>query len=501
MPIRRRMLLSYTLMMLVSVLSILSLGLTVAIGLTGDWTGVRDLFGRQYVIKPITVEEQNAFDETRYLAKKTPDKLRDAALLSTLDNRLPSVQAGLIVRLDERVAYVTPSLGLPADAVALPPYEMANLDVRGTWTAGDRFYTYVKYDFMFPDEAKTPGSLYIVKLASPYGKITSEWFPALILVLLLLPFVANGLLNYVMTRSIVNPLQELKQAADKIREGELGFEVRTRSLDEIGQLFHSFEEMRSRLERSVELQAQYEENRKELLSNISHDLKTPITTIKGYVEGIQDGVANTPEKMDGYLATIYAKAVSMDRLIDELFLFSKLDLGKLPFHFEKVDLVRYMDDLVEELQMDLDEKGIRTEYRRPAEGPLYAIVDRDKLRRALFNVTDNSVKYMDKTEKKIAVTLTAEPGTDGRISIEIRDNGPGIEPEAIPHVFERFYRAERSRNLATGGSGLGLSIVRQILQEHGGSAEASSRLGEGTAVTLRLKRAEGGESGEKSIDR
>ncbi|WP_239616199.1 sensor histidine kinase [Cohnella mopanensis] len=488
MPIRRRMLLSYTVMMLVSVLSILALLLTVAIAITGDLTGVRNLFDKQYALKPISIEEQNAFDEVRYLAKKTPNRLFDAELLSTLDIRLPSVQSGLIVREDERILYATPALKLSSAAVELPPYEMVNINVRGTWSADDRFFTYVKFDFLFPNQ--TPGSIYIVKQVSPYGEMTSEWFPVMIALLLILPLLVNGLLNYFVSRSIVNPLKELKQATDQIREGDLAFEVRTGSRDEIGQLFHSFEEMRRRLEQSVKLQLQYEENRKELLSNISHDLKTPITTIKGYVEGIRDGVANTPDKLDNYLSTIYSKAVAMDRLIDELFLFSKLDLGKVPFNFEKVNIGRYMEDLVEELEMDLAERQISIRYLSPHGGPLYAKVDRDKLKRAMFNMTDNSVKYMDKPLKEIRITLSVL--SHDEILVELSDNGPGIEAEAVPYIFERFYRAEQSRSLQTGGSGLGLSIVKQIIHEHGGSIWATSREGEGTTLSFTLKRLEGG---------
>jgi len=487
MPIRRRMLLSYTVMMLVSVLSILALLLTVAIAITGDWTGVRNLFDKQYALKPISIEEQNAFDEVRYLAKKTPDRLHDTELLSGLDVRLPSVQSGLIVREGDRILYATPALGMSATEVELPAYEMVNINVRGTWSADDRFFTYVKFDFLFPNQ--TPGSIYIVKQVSPYGEMTSEWFPAMIALLLILPLLVNGLLNYYVSRSIVNPLKELKRATDQIREGDLAFEVRKGSRDEIGQLFHSFEEMRRRLEQSVELQLQYEENRKELLSNISHDLKTPITTIKGYVEGIRDGVANTPDKLDNYLSTIYSKAVAMDRLIDELFLFSKLDLGKVPFNFEKVNIGRYMEDLVEELEMDLAEREISIRYLCPHDGPLYAKVDRDKLKRAMFNITDNSVKYMDKPHKEILIALSARKRDE--ILVEVEDNGPGIEAEAVPHIFERFYRAEQSRSLQTGGSGLGLAIVKQIIHEHGGNIRATSREGEGTTISFTLKRMEG----------
>ncbi|MFC5407421.1 sensor histidine kinase [Cohnella soli] len=492
MPIRRRMLLSYTLMMLASVLCIVGLGLTVAIAITGDWTGVRDLFDRQYALKPVTAQEQDAFDEARYYAKKTPDSMLDTKLLATLDDKLPSVKAGLIVRKGEQAIYATPSLGLKLDDIRLPPYEMVNINVRGTWANDGQKHSYVKFDFRYSDGDS--GSLYIVKKISPYGEMTSRWFPVLIGLLLLLPFVVNGLLNYFMTRSIVNPLKELKLAADRIREGELGFEVLTRSQDEIGELFRSFEDMRRRLEESVQVRLQDEENRKELLANISHDLKTPITTIKGYVEGIRDGVAGTPDKLDRYLSTIYAKAIGMDKLIDELFLFSKLDMGKVPFHFEKADIGRYAADWAEELALDCAGKGIAVEYEDELPETTFVKLDREKLKRALFNITDNSAKYADKQNKQIVIRLSAH-GDEALIAIT--DNGPGIKPEALPHLFERFYRAENSRNSGTGGSGLGLAIAKQIAEEHGGNIAASSVPGEGTKVTIALKKWSGDRGNER----
>ncbi len=145
------------------------------------------------------------------------------------------------------------------------------------------------------------------------------FFPLLFFSLLVILVVTNSVLTYLVSRSIIRPLNRLKKAAEEIKEGNLDFSVESASRDEIGQLSNAFEEMRHQLKVSIERQLRFEENRKELISNISHDLKTPITAIKGYVEGIQDGVADTPDKMDKYVRTIYAKADSMDHMIDELF--------------------------------------------------------------------------------------------------------------------------------------------------------------------------------------
>lgn len=209
-----------------------------------------------------------------------------------------------------------------------------------------------------------------------------------------------GLLNYLVSRSIIKPISVLKEGAKRIKSGDLNFEIKATSNDEIGQLNRTFDEMRIKFKESVTIQLQYEENRKELLSNISHDLKTPITSIIGYVEGIKDGVANTPQKMEKYLSTVYLKAKDMDSLIDELFLFSKLDLKKEPFTFETVELDKYMRDYVDELHLDLLQQGIQIELHI-----MYKLInvtaDREKLKRVLANLISNCVKYTNKEKRTL----------------------------------------------------------------------------------------------------
>jgi signal transduction histidine kinase len=295
----------------------------------------------------------------------------------------------------------------------------------------------------------------------------------------------NGLLTYFVSRSIVRPLKALKRAAEQIKEGNLDYVVKSSSKDEIGELFIAFEQMRGKLKHSVDLQFQYEENRKELISNISHDLKTPVTSIKGYVEGILDGVTDTPDKLDKYIKTIYAKATDMDRLIDELFLFSKLDLHNVPFHFEKIDLVRFLQDCTEELHFDMDKKGISLILDMPMDVSLQIAGDREKLKRVVLNVLENAVKYMDQPQGLISIQLAEQ---EDWVLVIIKDNGHGISEDALPHIFERFYRADPSRNSNSGGSGLGLAIVKQIIEGHGGEIRAASEIGIGTSIFFTLKK-------------
>ncbi|QQE75386.1 HAMP domain-containing histidine kinase [Brevibacillus composti] len=500
MSIRLRLLLSYTAMLLVTVLLFVAAVFLIAVAVTGDVQHVRDLFTSRYAVMPLTEPEETVSVETKFLGKDSPEKLLDPRLLQELEQRLEPVNAGLLVRRGGEIYYASPVLRVPGMDQVLPGYEFGNIHVRDILETDGRYFAYVKFDFTYSD--KTAGGVYVMKEVSPYAELARSLLPVLILFLLLMLALMNGLLNLHVSRSIVRPLNKLKTAAERIRDGELDFHVDSTRRDEIGQLSQTFEDMRKKLKESVELQLQYEENRKELISNISHDLKTPITSILGYVEGIRDGVADTPEKLDKYLDTIARKAKGMDRLIDELFLYSKLDLGKLPFTFERIDIERFLDDYLTELQFDLEERHVALRWEKqglasaagqkagPGQEKAVVLADREKLRRVLANIVDNSLKYMDKAEGQLRFDLRI--GAD-EVVIEVADNGPGIAPQDIPHIFERFYRGEKSRNADSGGSGLGLAIARQIVHEHRGFIAAKAVPGKGTTIIITLPREKGAE--------
>ncbi|TVY10207.1 sensor histidine kinase [Paenibacillus cremeus] len=484
MSIRLRLLLSYTSMLIVTIVLFLVAGLLLSVAMTGDVSRIKNVYTSHYAVEPISPQEEAVYLDVKYYVKNQPDQLLNTKVLEELDHRLVPAEAGLFMRKGSTVLYTSTLASLRDQVSSLPPIETSNIKVRDTIHAADgRYFTYLKFDFTFPD--KSEGSVYMLKEVSPYAEVTRSLLPILIGVLLLLLVLTNGLLHFLVTRSIVRPLLALREAAGKIKEGELNFEVNSEARDEIGMLSQSFEDMRKRLKDSVDVQLQYEENRKELVSNISHDLKTPITTIIGYVEGIRDGVAGTPEKLDNYLATIHRKAKDMDHLIDELFLFSKLDLKKWPFTFAVIDLERYLQDYAEELHFDMEQKEIQLIFTCPQQsGDGYPVMaDWDKLKRVIANIVGNSVKCMDKSEKRIDIALLAV-GED--CLVRISDNGCGMPDSALPHIFDRFFREDASRH--SPGTGLGLAIAKQIITEHKGRIWAESELGRGTDIYFTLPR-------------
>ncbi|CAM3970086.1 two-component sensor histidine kinase [Bacillus luti] len=480
MSIKTRFLFSYIAVILVSITLILVAGFLIVFSITGDLESVKNFYKSSYIQKPLTQEEENAYLELKLAAKQHQSQLLDESFVSSIEKE----GVKIAVRKGDSISYASKEFESSTLTEALPKFESANINSRGTTELGDTFYRYVKFDFYFPQ--KEEGSIFVLKKQSSFVDLTQKLFPILFISLLLLAILLIGLLSYLVSRSVIKPIFVLKDATEKIKEGNLDFQIPVTSHDEIGQLNQGFEEMRKKLKESIEMQTQYEENRKELISNISHDLKTPITSIIGYVEGIKDGVANTPEKMDKYLTTIHTKARHMDTLIDELFLFSKLDLNRVPFQFETVELNMFMQELIEEMQMDLSKEGIEIHLQLHA-SPLYVTADCEKINRVISNLIHNSVKYMDKEEKKITVTVSSD---NNKVIVKVMDNGSGIESDTLPYIFERFYRAEQSRNSSTGGSGLGLAIAKQIVEEHGGEIWAESELGKGTSIFFSLEKVE-----------
>ena len=286
-------------------------------------------------------------------------------------------------------------------------------------------------------------------------------------------------------RSIAVPMVKLKKATQNIKEGNLDFVLEVEGKDEFSQLCQDFEEMRKRLKESTEEKILMDKENKELISNISHDLKTPITAVKGYVEGIMDGVADTPEKMDRYVRTIYNKTNEMDHLINELTFYSKIDTNRIPYTFSKLNVEDYFSDCAEELGLEMETRGIELVYANYVEKDVQVIADGEQIRRVIHNIVSNAIKYMEKPKGIIQLRVK---DVGDFIQVEIEDNGKGIAAKDLPYIFDRFYRTDVSRNSSKGGSGIGLSIVKKIMEDHGGKVWAPSRLGIGTIMYFVLRK-------------
>ena len=293
--------------------------------------------------------------------------------------------------------------------------------------------------------------------------------------------VSTTVATHFMTKSVEKPINDLARAADYIRDGNLNFEVMGSDYDEIDKLCTNFDTMRKELKMAQERESYMKKERSMLLANISHDLKTPVTSIKGYVEGIRDGIADTPEKMNRYLDTIYAKARVIDDMVNNLSMFSKLELSRMTFDFEEGDINVFLRGLVEDYRLDMEKNGVELVSNISDETAIVKI-DYEKISRVFSNIIDNAVKYRNENNPMLEIsTFTRDNG----VYVCISDNGIGIEEKELKNVFEGFYRVDSSRSIK--GSGLGLGIVKQIVEKHGGKIWLKSEgLGKGTTAIVYL---------------
>lgn len=287
-------------------------------------------------------------------------------------------------------------------------------------------------------------------------------------------------------KRVFRPIGKLKNGVEEIAKGNYNVKVESDIINDlgfIGLLVDSFNEMARKLQVSEKMKVEYEENRKTLIANISHDLKTPISSVQGYIEAILDGVVIEPEKVTMYLKTIYQNTVYIDKLIDDLFLFSKLDLQKLDFQFESIQIRAFMNDLMEEFKFELEEKQFNFHYVNKMEDDCLVKIDRKRIYQAFRNIIGNAVKYGSNKDLTINIEMDRQ---DDFIGIYIEDNGPGIPQDQLPYIFNRFYRIDNERTKDLMSTGLGLAIAKELVQAHEGSIAVTSTENEGSCFTIRL---------------
>lgn len=417
-----------------------------------------------------------------------PNQLVAPNFIKTISEKTNFFNGGLLVKYDDRF-YNYSSL----------PTEQAfydNLNTNATHENslshnqknGDNFeynavdYFYIQYDFLVDDGTAI---YYFVADLSKLSAVKGRGGSGFLFILLgILMFIALPII-FIITFDIIKPIKKLESGVQKISQGDLDFVLSSKRHNELGRVIRSFETMRAKLKASIDTQIKYENNRKELISSISHDLKTPITSIKGYVAGIRDGVADTPEKRAKYLAVIDTKINEMDVLIDDLFMMSKLDLNKMTFNLSSIDYLAFIKNSVDTaaLNWHSDKRKIKLTID-DAIHSARVMIDAKHFERVLSNIITNSKRYNDKEEALIYIRVL--PQGDHAIKTIIADNGKGIAKAALPHVFESFYRADVARTSTDGGSGLGLAIAKQIVDSHGGTIDIASQIGIGTEVMITL---------------
>lgn len=418
---------------------------------------------------------EKIFLEVRNQIDEDDTKLENKNYLAELNKEVEDKASYIIVRKGQQIYYTGNETAAAKIFDQLPAYGYQNFSEDTGYYYNSMEKLVKQLDFTFEDG--TEGSFFIVTRINSLisRELLIDMFIAIILILVFTSLMLTRWIH----RGVFLPVNELNTAMKYIADGNLDYTLNTDNKGEIGELYCNYEEMRLRLKESTDEKFEHEKQNRELISNISHDLKTPITAIKGYVEGIMDGVADTPEKTEKYIKTIYNKANDMDRLINELTIYSGIDSNRIPYHFHRLNVADYFGDCVEEVGLDLESKNIQLNYSNLVSPDTVIIADPEQLKRVINNIIGNSIKYLDKENGVIDIRILDEVDS---IRIEIEDNGKGIAAKDLSSIFERFYRTDASRNSSKGGSGIGLSIVKKIVEDHGGYIWATSKEKEGTCL-------------------
>ncbi|MEC0133535.1 MULTISPECIES: sensor histidine kinase [Paenibacillus] len=269
------------------------------------------------------------------------------------------------------------------------------------------------------------------------------------------------------------PLIKMQKATRKIAAGELETRLSIRSNDEIGFLAEAINDL------AVDLQ-RYRDTRQEFLANISHELRTPITYLEGYTKVIKDGLYETEGERDLYLDIIHQEAHRLQHLVDDLFELAKMEEGKVTLTQEWIDLSQLAEQAVRRVELKAKEKGLLLKLQ--LSGDAYMIRgDQKRMEQIIMNLLENAIRYTDEGEIIVHMEFAADAAT-----LIVEDTGIGIPEEELPYIFERFYRVEKSRSRQYGGSGLGLSIVKKLVELHGGKIRMISQPGAGTRCEVQL---------------
>lgn len=427
--------------------------------------------------KEITAVETELIDMSQNTASSRDNSVENSDFLKYLKLRLSSIDGIYLITKNDSL--ISSSKGF--SSIDVEKISNALASSSSNIFLSDTNYFLKGATINFKDGS--PGKIIFL---SPINKTALDFLKNIFILLTIIFVISflltNIFLSYSLSKSIVTPISHLKKATSEISNGNLNCEIIEDGDKEIKELCRDFETMRIQLKDSVSMKMKYDDNRTMLVSSISHDLKTPITSIKGYVEGILDGVASTPEKLESYLKTIYSKTEHIDLLIDDLLLYSKLDLNKLPFNFEKTEIVEYFKFCSNESELELKKYNIKVSFENNLKHKTFIMLDRERMLRVFANIISNSKKYINKDFGEIKIALRE---TKLSIILEVADNGTGINKEELTKIFDRFYRVDSARSQVK-GSGLGLAIAKQIVEGHSGKIWALGEENKGTSILISL---------------
>lgn len=488
--VRRKILLTNFMMIVIPVFIVLLVMAVILAGiLTGGGPGVMIAAAEKWAGETTNYQLQLMIDSISEQLAEEEDAFRENSSMRELCRKLEQTGIHIAIADDTGVRYLSEGTS----------YEALERQADELGASSAPSFVRTQDGFACRAVTKTAAGAYSITAAAPgfaypqgeyyaYDSIKAHLKVILVVVsaaAVVIILLTGVFLSRKLSRSILDPVEKLGKATEALCKGDLDQPVGYGSEDELGQVCKGFDEMRIRLRESRRREERYRQQRKQLIAGISHDLSTPITSIQGYVSGILDGIADTPEKRERYLHTIYDRACDMNRMVDGLFLLTKLDLDREPFHMERTDLAQYFKEKypgwkekIPDMELEVHMDGSRG---------MFVQIDRFQFERVVANLIDNSSKYRRGAHGKVNIYLVRNAGA---AEITFRDDGIGIAENEEEKIFESFYRADPARNTEK-GSGLGLAIARQIVEHMGGKIWAQAVQSGGLIIRIRLPEAGG----------
>lgn len=403
--------------------------------------------------------------------------------MNHLERKLADMGYYILVKLNGEQIYssISDEDMAAAEAVAGDAIHTAK-----TLTASRGGVSVIKYTFYRDDDA---GSIIAVNNGHTDENVKSylqtyilKYIMGFVVLFFAMILFVNAVLSWWISGNVLSPLKKLSAGTKEIRDGTLDAVIEYDKRDEFGEVCRDFNEMREYLKQSVEQRLEYETRRKELITGISHDLRTPLTSISGYVDGLLDGIASTPKMQERYLKAIKTRARDLERLVDSLSEYNRLENGSIQYHLEPRSMKEFVRQYLEDNRGEADKCRVNTSFECKG-GECMVRIDEKEFKRILDNLFTNAVRYRKKEQSAVVIRLE-QPEDSQMVSIVFSDDGPGVPAESLERIFESFYRVDDSRTRAGEGSGIGLAVVKEIVKGHGGTVHAENRSGLTIVITI-----------------
>lgn len=477
MKLKTRLLLSFLTVILVPMVLALVVFTFVTINKN---RGSRNALNQIYFSNTVDMLMDNTSDEVarlRQWSKAFPERFLNESILTDINSSLSEKNSFLVIRQGTKIVFDGAPDGMHPRYSTLPMYgKLSGTDVLVIRL--ERQSAILREVDFGNSKDLYHGQAFVITPTGALVPGAGRLFMNYILWALVILLITALIMVTIIYRSIVHKVNIMQVAADNIRHGNLDFTIDVRGRDELSELAGSMERMKNHLRADAMRRLEDEEAQRRFLSNITHDLKTPLTSVIGYSEGLLDGIAPTPEKQTKYVQTIHNKAEEMNDLLNELSIYSKIDSDSVPYNFERINVRGFFDEAASDTEIEFSSQQYEFTYVNEIPDSVDMMADPAQIKRVLHNLMSNAVKYRSE-DRQLKVELRIKDA--GKfIQVEVEDNGRGISPEDLPHVFERLFRADKARNTQISGSGIGLSIVKKIVNDHGGQVWVTSIPGEGS---------------------